>query len=382
MRLFDFLIVPVFRSGGTAIQRFVSLHPNIIAIPKWTLDEALENDQEEQLLESVQGAMQASPGTRFGLVQHKFTGAGGGLDVIVQRLSKIVRKNGLILLFRDHFDAVNSEINHLNIHQYCEYSFQRAGLDWPAEIDLSQDLEALRQASIAASPAAADATGRIRQPDEIWPELMSLLRYGAIQTSYEQHFNNPLILDYDQIFQPGDTNLMRDIFRFIGVDDGFHTPFYSTRQAGRSHRFLGHNDAHISSGNFTNLQVSMASRNISDFAIDRAGTEIAIMFDDYIKNDLGFSNGLSLISLSGIDLAQTGRKQQMMLRADAQRVMTEFLYPVWRHHYGAVSKVIDQFSHRELPGKTSQDLREALASDCAQFFAANRNFGQSWRMHN
>ena len=51
MKLFDFLIVPVYRSGGTAIQIFLSAHPGIAVIPKADLDHCLEDHREEQLLE-------------------------------------------------------------------------------------------------------------------------------------------------------------------------------------------------------------------------------------------------------------------------------------------------------------------------------------------
>jgi len=379
VKLFDFLVAPIRRAGGTAIQRFLSLHPNIIAVPKWTLDAALESGEEEQLLESAQGAMQASPRTRFGLVQHKFTDAGEALEDVVQRLSKIVRKGGLILIYRDHVDAMNSELNHAAITQYCNYSFADAGLNWPEEVNLSQGLGALLQDAMDGARVARDATGSVSLPENSWKRRLAHIQYADIQATYEAYFRNPLILDYDKIFAPGDKTSMQTIYSYIGVDDKFYVPFFSRQQAGRSHRFLEHNYSLISSDNFNNLQVAMASRDILDFAIDFSGTEIAILFDQYVEGELKFPNGLSLVSKSDIDLGSSGPKQQMMLRNDAEQMLRIFLYPLWKHNYQAISKEIDLFTNKVLSEEIGKDLKEALASDTERFFAANEHIGQSWK---
>ena len=378
MKLLDFLVVPVRRSGGTAIQRFLSLHPNIIAVPKWTLDSALESGQEEQLLESAQEAMRASPQTRFGLVQHLFTEAGPELEDIVQRLSKIVRKGGLILIFRDHCDAMNSELSHGAILQYCNYDFAMAGLSWPSEINSSMDLDAFLQECKEERPTARDSTDHVSRPENVWKRRLSYVHYAEIQAAYEGYFRNPLIVDYDKIFAPNDKTSMQGIYAFIGVDDKFHMPFFTRQQAGRSHRFLDHNYTLISSDNFNNLQVVMVSRDILDFSIDYSGTEMAILFDKYVEQDLKFPNGLSLVSRSDIDLVNSGPKQQMMLRNDGERMMREFLYPLWRHNFQAVLKEIDKFTNKTLPEDIREDLKEALATDSEHFFATNKHIGQSW----
>lgn len=120
MKLFDFLIVPVHRSGGTAIQTFISSHPAIVAVPKWRLDHYLEDHREEELLESFQDLMLANPEARVGLVQHRYIGEHENLDSIAERLSRIVRKDGLVMVVRDHIDAILSGINHGRITRYCD----------------------------------------------------------------------------------------------------------------------------------------------------------------------------------------------------------------------------------------------------------------------
>ena len=78
-------------------------------------------------------------------------------------------------------------------------------------------------------------------------------------------------------------------------------------------------------------------------SIEKGGTELALIFDDYIRDYLGFSAGLSLVTSSEVDLVTALRKRPMMIRLDAGRLMSEFIYPLWKHYYGAVSKVMDQF---------------------------------------
>ena len=138
MKLFDFLIVPVYRSGGTAIQTFISSHPGIVAIQKWHLDHCLEEHREGELLESFQDLMLANPDARVGLVQHRYIGEHEDLDSIAKRLSKIVRRDGLVMVVRNQFDAVLSGVNHGRIAQYCNYLFARAGMFWPDRVELGR----------------------------------------------------------------------------------------------------------------------------------------------------------------------------------------------------------------------------------------------------
>lgn len=378
MKLFDFLIVPVRRSGGTAIQRFLSLHPNIIAIPKSGLDRALEGGQEDQLLESAQDAMQASPSTKFGLVQHKFVEVSEEAEDVARRLSRIVRKNGLVLIYRDYFDAMVSEHNHINIVHYCNYSFENAGLKWPTDLKLSGDMADLLHHYQNAVPNRVDGVEKIRGPEAFWEEHNRYLYYAKIQATYERHFNTPLVLDYNSIFDGTNPKSMQDIFRFVGVDASFSAPFFSTSQSGRIHRFLNHNRINISSDNFTDVQAALVSRNILDYAIDYPGTELAIRTDNYIEDDLKFSNGLSLAASSIPEFSSLGRKQQMLLRNDADRIMTEFMYPLWKHNYGSVSKVLDQMKIRTLSADFRRKTEQVLSSDMAQFFATNKHLATAW----
>ncbi len=371
MKLFDFLIVPVYRSGGTAIQRFVSLHPQVVALAKSTLDGCLEDGSEMELLSAYQGFMEENPGVRVGLVQHRFIAEHGDLGETVERLSRIVRKDGLIMVFRNYFDAMISSINHRNIAIYCNYSFLSAGLPWFEKIDVTNSLELNDLAGERSE--ATDAADRII-PTPAYLQQFGYFRYAEIQETYQKHFSPVRVLDYDSILCRENRPSIRHLFRALNVKEDFYLPFFGVPQAGTGHRFLTHNSATLFSRDVPEIRVKLRPKTINEFSLMDHGVEVGKICDEYIRRLFG--DELSL--LAGTEVSEIGQQQ-------IGTFLRSCFYPLWRRNFEAVSLVIDGFRVSGLSADEKSQMRDGLSEDSAHFFRMNpdlrRNWQESWGAH-
>ncbi|MCZ6766013.1 MAG: hypothetical protein O7D32_03690 [bacterium] len=370
MKLFDFLIVPVYRSGGTAIQVFLSAHPGIVVIPKADLDHCLEDHREEQLLEYFQDLMLANPDARVGLVQHKYIGEHDDLDGIAERLSKIVRKDGLVFLVRNQFDALLSGMNHRRIAQYCDYSFAKAGLFWPELVELGRGVRPFLDGVESASCEPAPSADRINVEDAfVSEEALDYVRYAAIQETYERHFSRPKIFDYDEILSADNRNAMQSLFETLRTDKDFYLPFFATPQAGMRHRFLSHNRMGVVSQDVPERTVVLKPATRNEFAVFGKGAPMGRIYDGYIR-DL-FTEELVLVT-APFEPSETAKRQ-----VDA--FLRGFLYPLWRKNYEIVRRVIDDFRSTNLSRDQKSLIKDGLASDAVRFLEMNPGLGNNWR---
>ncbi len=371
MKLFDFLIVPVYRSGGTAIQTFISSHPGIVVIPKWSLDQRLEDHQEEELLESFQDVMLSNPDARVGLVQHRYIGESANLDGIVERLSKIVRKDGLVMIVRNHFDAVLSGMNHRRIVQYCDYSFAKAGLFWPDRVELGRGVRPFLDEVESASCEPDDPAERISEEAAFTSDqALQYVRYAAIQETYEKYFSRAKVLDYDEILAGDNRRAMHTFFKALNADKDFYLPFFATSQAGTSDRFLSHNGISIFSRHVPERTVVLRPVTMNKNAVFDKAVAIGQIYDRYIREL--FAEELCLVTSPPLEASEKGKGQ-----IDA--FLRGFFYPLWRKNHEIASRIIDGFRVRHLSKEQKSLIKERLAPDAARFFETNRGLENSWR---
>lgn len=371
MKLFDFLIVPVYRSGGTAIQTFISAHPGIVAIPKWHLDQCLEDHREEELLESFQDLMLSNPDARVGLVQHRYIGEHENLDSIAERLSKIVRKDGLVMVVRNQLDAVLSGMNHRRIAQYCDYSFAKAGLFWPDRVELGRAARPFLE-EVERARCEPDAPDERVGVEEAFISDQSLLyvRYAAIQETYERYFSRPAVIDYDEILSADNRKAMHTLFEILKTDQDFYLPFFATPQAGTHDRLLSHNGMKIFSQHVPERTVVLRPVTVNEYAVFDKGTPIGRIYDRYIR-DL-FAEELCLVTAPPLEASEIGKGQ-----IDA--FLRGFFYPLWRKNHEIASRVIDGFRVKSLSSEQISLVKERLAPDAARFFGMNPALGISWQ---
>ena len=372
MKLFDFLIVPVYRSGGTALQTFISSHPGIVVIPKWRLDHCLEDHQEEKLLESFQDLMHSNPDARVGLVQHRYIGEHDNLDSIAERLSKIVRRDGLVMVVRNQFDAVLSGMNHRRIAQYCDYSFAKAGLFWPDRVELGRGVRPFLDEVESASCEPDEPAERISEEAAfISDQALRYVRYAAIQETYERYFSRATVFDYDEILSSENRHAMRILFETLKADKDFYSPIFSTPLAGTHERFLNHNGTTIFSQHVPARPVLLRPVTTNKFAVFDKAAAIGRIYDGYIR-DL-FAEELCLVTMPPLEASEKGKGQ-----IDA--FLRGFFYPLWRKNYEIASRVIEGFRVRHLSREQQSLVRERLAPDAARFFETNPGLGNSWRV--
>lgn len=374
MKLFDFLVVPVYRSGGTAMQRFLSVHPSVNAVPKWTLDRYLANDREQELLEEAQEVMRDD--FRLGLVQHAFVMEHFPLDLIAERLSKIVRKDGLIMVFRDHFDAMTSGINHGNVTLYCNYKFKKAGLFWPDSVELRDDLAPLLNDATNGPVEAIDFSGTIRDRAALAASDMRHLRYAHIQETYERYFSPAHVFGYDSIFSADNRDSVARLFRTLQVEEPADEPFFRVRQAGRAVRFLEFNTMLVGTPNTADLDVNLRPHLIHERSIDARGDAVASIRDDYALAHFG--DALSLVNHAESGLSALSGEQDASLRRALDAFLREFFYPLWKKNYDAVSRRIDSVRLQQLPPDDIARMKEDLSEDAAAFFAKNPGLEAMW----
>ena len=370
MKLFDFLIVPVYRSGGTAIQTFISCHPGIVVVPKWDLDHCLEDHREEELLESFQDLMLSNPDARVGLVQHRYIGEHEALDSIAERLSKIVRKDGLILVVRNQFDAVVSGMNHIRITQYCDYRFAKAGLFWPDRVELGRDVRSFLD-EVESSRCEPDAPDeRIGEEDAfISDQALRSVRYASIQETYERYFSRASVFDYDEILSADNRNAMHILFETLKSDKDFYLPFFATPQAGTSDRFLNHNGMKVFSQHVSERTVVLRPVTANENAVFDKAMPIGRIYDGHIR-DL-FAEELILVTVP-LEVSEVGKRQ-----IDA--FLRGFFYPLWRKNHEFATRIIDGFRVKSLSSEQKSLVKERLAPDATRFFEKNPTLGNSWR---
>lgn len=375
LKLFDFLVVPVYRSGGTAMQRFLSVHPKVNAVPKWTLDRYLANDREQELLEEAQGVMRDD--FRLGLVQHSYIMEHHPLDSIAERLSKIVRKGGLIMVFRDHFDAMISGINHENIARYCGYKFEKAGLFWPKSVELRGDAAPLYDSAKSAPTEALVPPGKLAESAKFLPALrLERFRYAHIQETYERYFSTAQVFGYDSIFSADNRDSVARLFRGLGVEEPADDPFFRVRQAGRQMRFLEYNTMFVRTPYTSQLDVNLRPHTIHERAIDSRGEVIVNFRDDYAQTHFGDS--LSLVDHAENNLSALGEEQGASLRRDVDAFLGQFFYPLWKKNYETVSRAIDGFHVPHLSPEEKTTMKVGLAEDAAAFFERNPDLSALW----
>ena len=353
MKLFDFLIVPVFRSGGTAIQSFISAHPGIVAIPKWHLDHCLEENREEELLESFQGLMLANPDARVGLVQHRYIGDHEDLDSIAARLAKIVRKDGLILVVRNQFDALLSGMNHRRIAQYCDYSYAKAGLFWPERVELGRSSRHFLDEVERATSVPDDPKERISEEAAfISDQALDSARYAGIQETYERHFSRPAVFDYDELLCADNHSAMQALFETLKTNTDFYLPFFATPQAGTHDRFLSHNGIKIFSEHIPERTVILRPVTVNEHAVFDEGTPLGRVYDGYIRSLFG--EELCLVTAPPLQASEIAKGQ-----IDA--FLRGFFYPLWRKNHEIATRAIDGFRTMSLSSEHETSIASRLA---------------------
>lgn len=371
MKRFDFLIVPVYRSGGTAIQSFISAHPGIVAIPKWSLDHCLEENREQELLESFQDLMLANPDARVGLVQHRYIGEHEDLDSIAARLSKIVRNDGLILVVRNQFEALLSGMNHRRIALYCDYSFSKAGLYWPERVKLGRTSRDFFDEVESATSVPDDPKERISEEAAFTSdEALDYVRYARIQETYERHFSRPAVFDYDDLLCADNRNAMRMLFDALKTDTDFYLPFFATAQAGTHDRFLSHNGIKIFSEHIPERTVVLRPVTKNEHSVFDKGTPIGRVYNSHVRELFG--EELCLVTAPPLQASEIAKRQ-----IDA--FLRGFFYPLWRNNHEIATRAIDGFRTMNLSSEQESSIARRLSVDAAHFFEMNSGLGKNWR---
>lgn len=245
----DFLIVSSQRAGTTAVQNFLSLHPNLVVTQKSEIDTALETGRETNLARKYAAKKtQASVDVRAGIVQHGYVaGLSAGFEV-AERLSKIVRRERFYHLVRNPLEALRAHYNKKLVDEFAgSYSLPGSrnyptdgrlslgsSLSWPARWEIPACGRPLswNERRSGGGRGAAGAEPRLAIDDEdrelVRRQTFDEMKYWAVGDAYGRWFDEWEPIDAAEFVPRRSHEGMSRLFKAFGVDDGYRHPVFDT----------------------------------------------------------------------------------------------------------------------------------------------------------
>ncbi len=235
---FDFLFVLAGRAGSLAAQNILAAHPDLVVVPRLTLDAAMSNwsgmslaSMHNEFLPIIRHCRQA--GKKTCLVVHR-------VDYlrhpnVIQDLSRIVSPDGLILIVRHPTKALLSENNHNLFHQFG-YHFASNKLFWFAEQYGQQPIDLPLDTRI---DIPVDCPyDRAIDLNALTPPMDICVRYFDLFNDLSEHFTGrKRVVDADVLVGAR----ISELYRLAGVSDRLPVSDIDRVHAGRTDRYMSYN---------------------------------------------------------------------------------------------------------------------------------------------
>lgn len=404
--LFDFMIVASERAGTTAVQNFLSLHPNLLVVQKSEIDVAIETGEETKLArEYATKKAQASVDVRAGIVQHgHVAGLSAGPDV-AERLSKIVRRERFYHLVRHPLEVLRAHYNKKLVDAFAgSYSLPGSrnypadgrlslgsALSWPAswEIPAHGRPRSWNESRSGGGHDAAGAEPRFVIDDEdrelVRRQTFDGMKYWAVGDAYGRWFDQWEPIDAAE-FVPGRSHEgMSRLFTAFGVDDSYRHPVFNTLSMSPARRTMINSGIEIT-GVEHPIIVNLDYTGQALYSYTFPSIELAQVKPNQLWKDAGFAAQPVSLVVSSEQWAwlPLNTRKRLLGEGICQFILEQVAIPAWIDCHTAWKRAMTEhlladWKEFEEKGIASlQDIRSHVGTDIARFLDAHPGFLRRW----
>lgn len=416
---FDFLIIHSGQAGTTATQNFLCLHPELLVTQKSEMDVAIETCQEHALAKKYrQRIAAASVPIRAGIVQHGYIVGTQGSKLpsgrepgpeIVDRLSKIVRRECFYHLVRNPLEVLTSIYNHYIINQFAGgYSFP-GSMNHPAKSRLSFG-PSLSWPSSWAVPRKGlpkswveqrmgDRKNKIEQSrlifssfaltenecDEAGQHVFKRMGYTSVGKAYGRLFEKWIPIDTAELAPGKSQHGLAKLFDQLGVNSNYSNPIFGTQVMSLVRRAMLNNVVNLT-GLAHPLYVQLDYAGQALYSHTFSSIELARMEPDNRWKSAGFENQpISLVArLEQWVLQPTTIRKRLLEERVFQFILENVLVPAWIDCYLVWKREVGRYQIEnwqqfadERSNVFSEGIRH-LKNDIELFMETHPDFLHRW----
>jgi hypothetical protein len=268
---FDYLFVLAGNAGSLATQNILAVHPDVVVVPRLTLDAAMSNwggislaSMHEEMLPIIRHCRRS--GKKACLVVHRVDYLRD--SKVMQELARIVSPDGLVLIVRNPVKALLSDYNHSLFHQFG-YHFATNNLPWFSEQHGQKPIDVPTTNESAVSKNAAYT--RTIDLSSVIPPMDIWTRYFELFSKLSEHFHGKKrVLDADVLVG----ERIVELYKAAGLSEKFCSTAVDRTYAGRADRYMTYNaiDACVFGGKILRMRLFTGGASQYDHDQSRPGS--------------------------------------------------------------------------------------------------------------
>lgn len=381
---FDFLFVMAGRTGSMAMQNFLSLHPDIAAVPRTSLDEASNNRNGLTLpilhadyLPIIRHCH--SVGKKTALVLRAFQPLWKD-EQAIKHLAQIVHPDGLVMVVR-HPEAYLRSWYHGYIFSKCGYQFSSNGLPWFGGTTEQPAIEVpLRMPTpeITCPVFPSERLAELAAPETavFVSPVLKYIRCFEFYNRLSEHFTGrKQVLDFSVLNGPAG---MKRVFRAMSVDDTFTSPVFSISQNGRANRYMYGNNIIARLFEGPSMVARLWTSNDFKYNMDQSGPGPGVEFSEVASVPIPDQQRLGLPISMPSDRIALGvhrwrdyplAKWRFLTESGELERATQFLLSQWIANVREIENALAPHVLTELPSVFKAEVERAFNADSRHLMA-------------
>lgn len=240
---YDFLCVPSGNTGSSIVSHAMTWHPQISALSKSEVDQAIHSDSISELASRTAPFRQISDRYRHGIIQHNYiVGNHRLLDreqwpLKLHQLREVVKGDTVFQIVRDPLDSARSRFRRQTMAAISQQWRESTGqLKFVAPVKLTRVPRRPMRFKLENCRSSYDS---YRMKGSFYTkDAMGLIDQLQIGTEYQKAFPDWQVLDMSDFSRKNVQNTLSDMYGKVGADTHFNLPLLQTPQNTNINRIM------------------------------------------------------------------------------------------------------------------------------------------------
>ncbi len=240
---FDFLCVPSGNTGSSIVSHALAWHPQISALSKAEVDEAINSESMPDFLSRSIPFHQMSQQHRHGIVQHNYIVGNNRLlekeqwSNKLNQLRDVVKGDTFYHIVRDPLDSVRSRLRRQTMANISQHWREPTGqIKFVKPVKLSRVPKRPMKYNLDSGAGLFDADAL--KETFYTKESMGYIDQFQIGSEYQKAFPDWQLLDMSDFSKENVSNTLTNLYGKVGVDNTFSLPLLATPQNTNINRIM------------------------------------------------------------------------------------------------------------------------------------------------
>src|SRR3990167_8535329 len=358
---FDFLVVPTWRGGSTALIERLNLHPEIRVVPKSEFDRAIEQQGMQSLLEKYKMHYQHQQ-LKIGLVQHSFIqSVRDPISLICSSYNNcLVGGRTLALSFAFICCNANTIFNRLQFelsNGFCkEYKkFKKIKIE-KRNINISEP-----------------------ELDQIFDENIYYAMHYKVGSIYKKYFDQWFSIDVNYEFKKSKGSDIRKLIKLLGFKEPFPLSPYNELCYNPLIRLMYCNYLEMNFKTYI-FHLSLGMAGLGAISSTFSLIEIYRFKHEELESILELKNTIFSLNINFDQwmLLPVSFRKQLIESKILENIMEQVIVPHWIENYKMWKATVHPFFIQELSSKQFKKVRSSISDDIVKFLNIHPEYNENW----